>query len=444
MLVILVLGIFSIARLFPGGFFAVRSAENNTFADRLAQAQLETLKQNNAFLLDAVYMYSDAAGFVPTVGPDDLTGTTANPYVTPGGTADATLNDINKARFIQGETFTIPSANTAADNNGVAIHALNYGPVQLPLQALQPVPPGTPPAVAGLPPIHSAPWVATAGNSQQIVAPVATDTTNTYNVPGGYETPTDLYTPGQPTYAIDYTGQRIAVPPAPYPQYFTLVIKRQVTAPGGATSAVTFYYPLLLPASDNTGTNSAGAYDGGWFDPTTQYAGPGMPNGVTMTDVPLGANTPAAWLAGTATLDRTLSPETPAATHVLADTLTALKNDADPYKYVLLNPDTTLTTVSLGVLAFNPRLSGRQVVVSYLAYDWHIIHEDADVAGHRRHPDPADPQPSQAGGGRVKRPDGLQRPVPQRRRLQRLRHRPAGHRHRRHARLERGGRRQCL
>ena len=62
-LVILVVGIFSIARLFPGGFFAVRSAENNTFADRLAQAQLETLKQNDAFLLDAVYMYSNAGGF---------------------------------------------------------------------------------------------------------------------------------------------------------------------------------------------------------------------------------------------------------------------------------------------------------------------------------------------------------------------------------------------
>ncbi|MBV9852445.1 MAG: prepilin-type N-terminal cleavage/methylation domain-containing protein, partial [Armatimonadetes bacterium] len=53
-LVILVLGIFSIARLFPGGFIAVRNAENSTFADRLGQGQLEGLKQNNAFLLDAV------------------------------------------------------------------------------------------------------------------------------------------------------------------------------------------------------------------------------------------------------------------------------------------------------------------------------------------------------------------------------------------------------
>ena len=80
-LVILVVGIFSIARLFPGGFFAVRSAENNTFADRLAQAQLETLKQNDAFLLDAVYMYSNADGFLPGISPTDFSGTTASPYM---------------------------------------------------------------------------------------------------------------------------------------------------------------------------------------------------------------------------------------------------------------------------------------------------------------------------------------------------------------------------
>ena len=42
-------------------------------------------------------------------------------------------------------------------------------------------------------------------------------------------------------------------------------------------------------------------------------------------------------------------------------------------------PTPTLTTVSLGTIAFNPRLAGQQVSISYLAYDWHIIHEDQDV-----------------------------------------------------------------
>ena len=227
MLVILVVGIFSIARLFPGGFLAVRSAENNTFADRLAQAQLETLKQNDAFLLDAVYMYSNTGGFISSVGPDDLSGTTANPRY--AGDADANLNDINKARFIQGENFTIPTANTSTaypTTNGVSIHTLNYGPVQLPLQPYTALPPGTPPAIAGLPPIHSAPWAAKMGNSQQAVA---SDTTGTYNVPGGYENPSDLYTVAQPNYAIDYTGQTIAVPPANLRPIFH--VHRQATSP---------------------------------------------------------------------------------------------------------------------------------------------------------------------------------------------------------------------
>ena len=366
-LVILVVGIFSIARLFPGGFFAVRSAENNTFADRLAQAQLETLKQNDAFLLDAVYMYTNSGGFIPGVGPDDLTGTTASPYQ-----GDATLNDVNKARYIQGETFNVPTANTGPSINGVSIHTLNYGPVQLlpgsnppSLQVFTSPPPGAPPSIAGVPSVHSAPWTAKAGNSLQAVA---SDTTGSYDVPGGYELPGDLYTAGQPNYAIDYTGQKIAVPPTAYPQYFTFVLKRQVTATGGATSFVTFYYPLLLPAS----------YDGGWFDPTAStYASPGAPNGEMTTDVPLNSGTPSTWSNGAATLYRTLSAEAPGGS--LSATLTALLADPDPYKYVLLDPDPTLTNVSLGMLAFNPRIAGQQVSVSYLAYNWHIIHEDQDV-----------------------------------------------------------------
>ena len=89
------------------------------------------------------------------------------------------------------------------------------------------------------------------------------------------------------------------------------------------------------------------------------------------------ANYNTTWNNGTAVLFRSLAPETPGAN--LAATLTALLGDPDPYKYVLLNPDTSLTKVSLGVLAFNPRIAGQQVSVSYLAYDWHIIHEDQDV-----------------------------------------------------------------
>ena len=82
-LVLLVIGIYSIARLFPGGFFSLRSAENDTFADRLAQGQLEQLKQNNNFLLDAVYMYSNQAGFFSD--NSNVLPTEGDAYTPPGG-----------------------------------------------------------------------------------------------------------------------------------------------------------------------------------------------------------------------------------------------------------------------------------------------------------------------------------------------------------------------
>ena len=103
-LLILVIGILAIIRIFPGGFIAIRDTQDANLADRLAQAQLEQLKQNNAFLLDAVYMYTPDGTFDGDFSPvdfnDDYPSTTApNPA----------YNDINKARYISGERFIVPA-----------------------------------------------------------------------------------------------------------------------------------------------------------------------------------------------------------------------------------------------------------------------------------------------------------------------------------------------
>ena len=395
-LVILVVGIFSIARLFPGGFIALRSAENNTFADRLSQGQLESLKQNDAFLLDAVYMYNPDGSFSPNVAPTDLTGTTANPFVASGAQAgDVSYNDINKARFISGETFSVPSANVAPGTatTGVPVHTLNYGPIALPTFGSQPGSPQVisnsptaPAAVRGLPPIHSAPWAAKVGNSQ---SPVPSDTTGTYQVPGGYDNTPDVISINQPNYAIDYTGQRIAVPPTPYPQSFTLVLKIRLApvSAGSPPGTVTYYLPLLIPAGNDPST----PYTGTWFDPTTTYVDTTrLPNANTfVTDIPTPTQTPdtdtnysAAWLSGTASLVRTLQMQKANGGGPSA-TITDLKANPDPYTYVLLsdnlNGPVTLNNVGLGVFAFSPRLTGQNVSVSYVAYDWHVIHEDEDA-----------------------------------------------------------------
>ena len=156
-LILLVVGIYSIARLFPGGFFSLRSAQDSDVADRLAQAQLEQLKQDNNFLLDAVYMYSNEVGFF--ADNSNVLPNAAGTYTPPGGTvADATLADINKARYISGETFTVPAPNTVASaTNGVSVHVLNDGPI---VPSFAQVTSTTAPAsVRGLPPGPQRPLV---------------------------------------------------------------------------------------------------------------------------------------------------------------------------------------------------------------------------------------------------------------------------------------------
>ena len=172
------------------------------------------------------------------------------------------------------------------------------------------------------------------------------------------------------------------MPSETYPQHFTLQIKLAYPASGTGASAtpaetVTEYLPLLLPAS-NTGTNP---YQGSWFDPLTTTAAQDMSRPV-VTDIappqPPYNGTPN-WVPGSAVLTRTLTQVTD------VPTLKANYTDpaTDPYTFALYSDAasnmTTVTGANLGVLAFNPRLQGQPVSVSYLTYDWHIIREDEDI-----------------------------------------------------------------
>ena len=432
-LVILVLGIFSIARLFPGGFIAVRSAENNTFADRLAQAQLETLKQNDAFLLEAVYMYLSDGTFSPNVGPDDLSGTTASPY---GG--DATLNDINKARYIQGETFNVPSANTL---QFLPAHQRRLRP-RAQLRPHRPavaadhvtdraaVPPGPAPR----------PQRPLGREGRQLAA------ARLVRHHRQLQRPRRLREPRRPV----HRGPADVCPGRDRPAD-RRAARAVLAVPDLRGQATRDRHrrrdelcDLLLPAAAAVERHLRG----GTAPPRTTAAGSTRPPRMRLRGRPTasqrrtcrwGAGTPGSWSPGTATLDRTLVAEAEAASNLLADTLTALKADPRPVQVRPAQPRHVADRREPGRPRPQPapqRPAGQRLVPRL-----RLAHHPRGHgrAGHRRDAHPVDAQPHHAGGGRAERPDGLQRPVPRRRRFQALRHRPAGHRHRRHGGPECGG-----
>ncbi len=323
-LVVLVIGILSIVRLFPAGFIALRNAENSTFADRLGQAALESLKKNNAALPDGIYMVT-SAGFVPNFSPEDPS------YLSQYTDSDGLpANDLNKARYISNETITIPSSRILAGMNPLPpLYVVNYGPIILPSQA----PFGNSLVVNGVP------WAARTGDSR-------TDE-NGYD-PNGVRTvdnPADILQPGQQTFLVDYAAGQIAVPTAAYKQTFTLTI----VPSNGLSSTQTVTVPTT--------------YAGGWFS-TIDTTGNGM-------GLPAGP-----WAS--VTLSR---PFTYLGT---IGSSTVQDFDTDPYEFKVFSANIG-TNTNMGVLAFNPIAAGRngaqalKARISYEALDWHILHEDQDV-----------------------------------------------------------------
>lgn len=99
-MVVLLVGIMSVIRMFPGGFAAVRHAESITFANRMAQAELERLKTHAENL---------PAGIVPV----DSNGDVVLNWQHPGppykdGNNDDIEDNITTFRRIIGETTKIP------------------------------------------------------------------------------------------------------------------------------------------------------------------------------------------------------------------------------------------------------------------------------------------------------------------------------------------------
>jgi prepilin-type N-terminal cleavage/methylation domain-containing protein len=125
-LIVLLIGIFAIVRLFPGGFKTIRDTQQLTEAQALSQQQLDQQKQQYA-LADSIVAIDPNTGFIVSdVLPDTLPdqSTTSSPNFDP-----YYLSNINIFRHIIGESFrvTVPTSNSGQGYG--AIYLLQFGPV---------------------------------------------------------------------------------------------------------------------------------------------------------------------------------------------------------------------------------------------------------------------------------------------------------------------------
>ncbi len=391
-LVVLVVGILAIVRLFPAGFIALRNAQNSTFADRLGQAALESLKQGQGTLPDAVYMYEDAYmyapgdayGFNPNVVPDDLysylsdgTGrNTSRQY----GLLTANFADINKQRFISNETVAVPAAHVVSNVMYPPLYTVAFGPIFLP----------SAPSMGGgqLPylTVNSAPWAMQNGDSRLLADGSGRSVTNpadvlsptqgayladlaAYNIASPQPPTAPVLRPTQNLCLVDLGAGQIAVPTASYQQTFTLTV---TTKGRGTLLPVTITVPAL--GIDNS--NNPTGYLGSWFKTTdTTATGTALPS-LYLAD----GTTYDPWTSITLTRPFQYMGILPAPGGMSPFT-------ADPYQYCLDSGNIAggATTENMGVLAFNPIAGGQngipplQAQISYQTLNWHVLHENLDV-----------------------------------------------------------------
>lgn len=126
-LVILLIGVFSVVKVFPIGFTYLRNNESRMRSTRLAHALMEKVQNEAANLPEALcYSYFTGASgslirqFVVDEDPDDLSGDPTNPY----------YKDVNKFRFVVGEPVKIGLPTPTAMATG-SIYIAKFGPIYM-------------------------------------------------------------------------------------------------------------------------------------------------------------------------------------------------------------------------------------------------------------------------------------------------------------------------
>lgn len=136
-LVILVLGMFSITRLFPEGFASLGHTGSATLASALIQRREEYLRKNRASLPDVIAAVDRATGqILTTIQPQEFLGALPyvdNPIAGYTGTPPDDPRDtgVNRARRVLGETVKIPPPTTGYGPNGetLSLYHLMFSPI---------------------------------------------------------------------------------------------------------------------------------------------------------------------------------------------------------------------------------------------------------------------------------------------------------------------------
>ena len=369
-LVILVTGILTIIRLFPSGFFSIQSTANAGVADSLGVAAISAGAQSGSSLPEAI--------LPDNLLTDDLLSYTTNAAAYANYDPDDP-NNLENARVVSNETIIVPT-----EVNGQSIYVVKYGPVIMPND-----PSSNVTKLPGYFTVNSPYWTALTGDSTP--AAVANSTTPT-------DIPQDTLVPGQERFLVDLTNKMIAVPYAAYtpdataktftlangqvvreassyPQKMVLVvtcsdgksyIKYLNVPPATPRNSTQPYAPQYVPTGSFALTylpDTAGNYQGGWFDPTTQYLD--SPAGQTLPNLP--------WVS--VTLYR---PYNGLANNVN----TPFTND--PYEFKLLAGNIG-ANANPGSVGFNPKAAvgsgtlARKAKISYIVTSWQILHEDYDI-----------------------------------------------------------------
>lgn len=334
-MVILLVGILTVVRLFPGGFLSVRRAESMTMAGRLSQQEMERWENNASNLPDGILpVIETIVGGKPVVDID------SNQCLVP----DVTDSNALCMRKVVNETTRIPFGGWSNGPEAGSMYTLAYGPIDVEVET------GTNMVINDN--AHPGREFAVRGGalSRRMIQMTASDPP-----PSGYLSPFQ--------YAMDYTANdgvnaAIAFPVAPQDrQYWVSLSWWEQPAAAGSTPVyrTALDIPILVPANSTQ-----------WF-----VIGPG-PSGGSGVNIGLPVTMGATFLG----VEEYSEVVNRGFRQIPLDS-TPWSND--PYEYRLLDP-------ILGVISFNPigyaqKEFGRplEAKISYLIRDLQIIRDDRRI-----------------------------------------------------------------